>query len=202
MLKILDNVYFWLIFRKTTDLLFGLYRKRMAVIRSLGITEEMSILDIGCGIGQYSILTKTKYLGIDLSNEYIEYAKKLHEKDKNRKFVCADVNSANITNSSFDVALLIDTLHHLSNEENKKLFDTLNRVASNYIVICDPIKQKQTSLIGRFLVNLDRGHYIRSKGDLIQMVQEVFIVEKIVELKIMGVESICILAHPQAQNQI
>lgn len=194
--KILEHQIIWRTFRKTIDLLFGLYRKRIAVIRSFGITENMSIIDIACGTGQYSAITENKYLGVDMSREYIDAANKLYGTEK-RRFLCADANTAAIQDASYDTALLIDATHHLSDQENQKLVATLNRVASHSIVICDPVKQKPANLIGRFLCFLDRGNYIRPKNELLNLIGGTLNVEKVVDMKMMGIESVCILARPR-----
>lgn len=195
-MNILDNEYIWTIFRKFIDIFFGIYRKRMEVIRRAGITNKMSIIDIAGG-GQYSTLTKGKYLGIDLNPKYINYAKKVYRENGNRKFLCADANTTAIANSSYEVALLIDATHHLSDEENRTLFKTLNRVASKFIIICDPIKQSTNNLIGRFFTALDRGHHIRPKNKLLDLIEENFIIQEIINLKMMGIQSICIIARPK-----
>ena len=194
--KILENQVIWRIFRKTIDILFGLYRKRIAVIRSFGITENTSIIDVACGTGQYSAITENKYLGVDISKKYTDTANRIYETDK-KKFLCADANTAAIQDASYDAALLIDATHHLSNQENQKLLATLNRVASQSVIICDPIKQKPINLIGRFLCALDRGNYIRPKNDLLDLIGVILKIEKVVDMKMMGIESVCVLAKPR-----
>lgn len=195
-MNILENPYIWKIIRKAEDILFGMYRKRMAVIRSFGITEKMSVIDIACGTGQYSVITDADYLGVDLSKKYIDAAQKSYGTDKKR-FLCADANTAAIKESSYDTAILIDATHHMTDQEDLALFRTLNKLASQAIVICDPIKQKPRNLIGRFLTAIDRGNYIRPKKELLDLVGSILKIEKVTDMKMMGIESVCILARPQ-----
>ena len=194
--KILDNSLIWRIFRKGIDLVFGLYRKRIQVIRDFGITKDMSVIDIACGTGQYSRITDADYLGVELNNKYVEAANKTYGTEK-RRFICADANTAVIKDSAYNVAILIDATHHLSDPENKNLLATLNRVASRSIVVCDPIKQSPSNLIGRFLTSLDRGNYIRPKNELLDLIGSVLTIEKVVDKKMMGTETICVLAKPK-----
>ena len=58
------------------DEVFGIYSNRIALIRSFGITDQMSVLDVGCGTGECASLTLGRYLGIDIDNQYINQVKK------------------------------------------------------------------------------------------------------------------------------
>ncbi|MDP3764335.1 MAG: class I SAM-dependent methyltransferase [bacterium] len=197
---ILEHPVVWQPFRKIIDILFGIYRKRQAIIRQFGITNQLSVVDVACGTGQYSTITDFQYLGIDLSEKYIETAKKLYGKD-NKTFLCADANTSKISDGSYDVALLIDATHHLSDEENRILIKTLNKIASQFIVICDPVTQSKNNLIGRFLAYMDRGEYIRPTKVLSDLISETLDIKKIVLLKMMGTESVCILAKPRDKTR-
>ena len=101
---ILEYPVVWQSFRKIIDILFGIYRKRKNVIRRFGITNQVSVIDIACGIGQYSAITNGQYLGIDLNEQYITTAKKLYG-NANKKFLRADANTSKISADSYDVAL-------------------------------------------------------------------------------------------------
>jgi len=196
--NILEIPFIWRLFRKIIDVFFGLYRKRMAVIREFGVTRENSIIDIACGTGEYSQITDAKYLGIDLNKKYIETARKVYT---GKEFLCADANTAKIVGGSYDVALLIDATHHLSDQENTTLLRNLNRVASQYVIICDPIKQKRWNLTGRLLTYLDRGQFIRSEENLLELVKNDLSIQGVARLKMMGIESICILAQPKTDSR-
>lgn len=197
MANILNNVYIWHTFRKLIDIFFGTYQKRIKAMRRAGITDKMSIIDIACGTGQYSAFAKGKYLGIDFNQKYIDYARRIYKENENRKFICADANAFNIGDSSYEVALLIDAIHHLTDEENRTLFKTLNRVATNFIVICDPVKQSRYNFIGQLLTALDRGKYIRTREDLSGLIKKNFNIESITNLKMMNIENVCVIAKPK-----
>lgn len=195
---LLERPAIWHMSRKIIDSFFGLYKKRLAIIRSLGVTSDMSIVDIACGTGQYSALTNAEYLGVDLNPKYINHAQKIY-REPNKKFLCTDANNLP-RSAAYDAALLIDATHHITDGENKKLFETLNRLTKHYVIICDPIKQKTGNIIGRFFTSLDRGSYIRSKQDTLDLISNMFNVRKVMDLKIMGIESICVLALPKNQT--
>lgn len=193
---ILKNPTIWRFFRKTLDLFFGLYRKRFAILRSFGIAENTSVIDIACGTGEYSAITNGRYLGVDMSQQYIDRAQKLYGTE-NKKFLCDDANTAAIKDASYEAAILIDATHHLPDDENRALFKTLNRVASKTIVICDPVAQEKGNLIGRFLIYLDRGNYVRPKEMLLNMIKETLNIEKVQDIKMLNVISVCVMAKPR-----
>lgn len=196
---ILAVPFIWRFFRKTIDVFGGIYRTRMSVLREFGLTPQMSIVDIACGTGQYSRITDGTYLGIDMDPNYIADAQRRFGNGK-RTFLCADANRAPIADAAYDAALLIDATHHLTDDENRALFKTLGRVASQRVVFCDPVRQSRRNWIGRFLTALDRGRYIRPEEELVRLVQESLAIEKIQKTKLMGVEGVCILARPHSQT--
>ena len=193
---LLSNPIIWQSYRFFIDKFFGMYRKRMETIRRFGVTDSMSIIDIACGTGQYSALTNSSYLGVDLNPKYIEYAQNNYG-NHSKRFLCADANNIPVPQISYDVALLIDATHHLSDDANNQLFATFNRISPRFVVICDPIKQNPRNFIGRFLNYLDRGNYIRTKHELTRLIEGKLAIEKVVDLKIMGIESVCIFAKPK-----
>ncbi|OGY64953.1 MAG: hypothetical protein A3I24_02725 [Candidatus Harrisonbacteria bacterium RIFCSPLOWO2_02_FULL_41_13b] len=193
---ILKPPFIWRLFRKTLDFFFGLYKKRFAVLKEFGITEQTSVIDIACGTGEYSAITNSQYLGVDMDKQYIDRAQKLYG-IKNKKFLCDDANTATIQDASYEAAILIDATHHLTDDENRALFKTLNRVAAKTIAICDPITQEKRNLIGRFLISIDRGNYIRPKKKLLNLIQETLVIEKVKDMKMLSVTSVCILARPK-----
>src|SRR5262249_6961182 len=91
--QLLNNPIIWESSRIGLDFAFGLYQKRYDVLRRWKVLENNpEILDIGCGIGQYSQITQGKYLGVDLNDRYISYATRRRSK-ANRSFRCQDVTA-------------------------------------------------------------------------------------------------------------
>lgn len=72
------------------------------------------ILEIGSYLGDNSIGIdlNTKYIGIDISNEAVDYANKIHARD-NVNFKCMDAHKVESLNSSFDYVYGNGVLHHL-----------------------------------------------------------------------------------------
>jgi cyclopropane fatty-acyl-phospholipid synthase-like methyltransferase len=158
---LLENPMVWRVSRYWLDKTFGLYRKRISQMRSWGILEGApSVLDIGCGIGHYAILTQGRYLGVDLSEKYIRLAKRIHCQP-NKEFRCVDVRLIWEERSQFDVVLLVDFLHHLSDEFSIEMLKTARQLAKKYVVSFEPIIP-QTNPVGKWIVAHDRGMHMRS----------------------------------------
>ena len=91
------------------------------------INNSKNILDIGCGPGiLINSFTKLNYLGAyigyDKSTEMINFAKKKFPK---YSFV-HDLDD--IPNNQFDLVFILATLHHLSNELDRKYLKALLKV--------------------------------------------------------------------------
>src|SRR5258708_472929 len=85
------------------DVSFGLYQRRFNVMHTWHVLDNNpDVLDIGCGIGQYSQITTGRYLGLDLNNRYIAYASRRHP-IPNKSFRCQDVASVLDTRQRFDL---------------------------------------------------------------------------------------------------
>ncbi len=71
----LSNQWIWQGSRFALDVAFGLYRKRFNLLNQWGVLEgTSSVLDIGCGSGDYAARCEGPYLGIDLSERDIARA--------------------------------------------------------------------------------------------------------------------------------
>lgn len=170
-MHILDNVWVWNLFRAILDRFFGMYRKSIQRMREFGVEETMSVIDVGCGTGHYSQLTKGEYLGIDSDCRYIDAAKKRYGTEK-KQFVCFRLQDMDFGGRSFDVTLLI---------------------------VLDPVKQRQGNLVGRFFTSIDRGKYIRAKEDEVALIREYFDIVTIKEsCDILHIDGIAVLARPKS----
>jgi len=105
------------------------------VIDFLRLTGDEQILDLGCGYGRHAFELATRgfsVVGVDITNEYIDYAKLIAKKGNNVEFVCADVRDLDYF-EEFDVVLnLCDgVIGYLENdEENEKIFNVVANALS------------------------------------------------------------------------
>ena len=198
---LLNKVIIWRFFRRFLDQVFGLYSNRVLELRKLGINDKMTVLDVGCGTGQFSGITGNRYLGIDLSEKYITMAKRLYKNHNNKEFICEDLTKVEISEKGYDVALVIDFTHHIGQEELEILFKRLNKIVSQYIVFIDPVLQNKKNIWGRLLIYLDRGKYIRSEKETITLINDNFEILKVKKTRGIGIEGVFVLSKPRINTK-
>lgn len=116
-----------------------------------------SIIDIGCGTGDFAPLFSPKeYTGIDINNRYIEFAKGKYPSH----FICSNVVTYDFRGKKYDASIFISTLHHLSDKEIQTVFSKLIKVTTKIIIVVD--LNPETSWLKKLLIQNDRGKFIRS----------------------------------------
>jgi ubiquinone/menaquinone biosynthesis C-methylase UbiE len=128
-----------------------------------------TILDQGCGTGEYALLFGTKYTGIDNNKRDIEFAKKRYP---GTFTLGTAVKMTEIKNGSFDVVFAVGLHHHLPNEQAKQAIEESIRVTRNggKIIIVDAMWPKNSfNIIGWFLRRIDRGGNVRTVEDTIKL---------------------------------
>ena len=87
-------------------------------VRILPLTDNLSVLDIGCGNGYVLNMLALRYncefTGIDISSSIIKDASHRNRKLIKRgqmQFVCQDISKTSFADSSFDMAYSINTVY-------------------------------------------------------------------------------------------
>lgn len=134
--------------------------KLAPVLANNDVTTARRVLDVGCGPG-----TNTRhflsgdYLGIDLNEKYISYARRRY----GRSFMVADVTALNFPNHQrFDFVLINSLLHHLDDGETRRLLRSTASLLSSegHVHILELVLPADAS-VARLLARLDRGHHAR-----------------------------------------
>ena len=166
--QLLDNPLIWEASRFALDMSFNLYRKRVAVLNKWELLKDNpSVVDIGCGIGSYARVTGGEYLGIDMNCRFIDYARRKHKRP-NQSFRCVDATTLVKEQIRFKLALMVDFLHHLSDEQCVQLLNDCSRLAESYVISFEPVTH-QPNPVGRWIVEHDRGENLRSLDALLQL---------------------------------
>lgn len=86
------------------------------------------VVDIPCGVGWgTSLLKKANHIiGIDISEEAIEYAKKYS--NKNSEYFVGNMESINLENNSTDVVICLEGFEHVSKEIGIKFLKECTRI--------------------------------------------------------------------------
>jgi SAM-dependent methyltransferase len=159
--QLLDSAFAWEALRLTLDASFGLYRRRISTLKRWGVLDAApSVLDVGCGIGQYATMTTGRYLGVDMTERYIRHAHRRHHSAE-REFRAADVATLEAERRTFDIVLMVDFLHHLDDSSCENLLATAARLSGRYVISLEPVMEQHNRL-GRWIIDHDRGDHMRS----------------------------------------
>ncbi|MBX3166286.1 MAG: class I SAM-dependent methyltransferase [Candidatus Eremiobacteraeota bacterium] len=137
-------------------------RKKIApVLRDLDECAPRRVLDVGCGPGTNTRFfgPAVDYVGVDLSPEYVDYAKRKH----GRPFFVCDVARDPLPEGPFDVVLINSLMHHLDDDQVAALLTKVKKILApeGEVQIVDLILPPRSGLT-RFLALRDRGKYPRS----------------------------------------
>ena len=105
-----------------------------AAIKPLTLNGSETILDVGCGTGELEKALIQKHpglniVGIDLSDDMLEIARKKLGNYPNILFKQGDFLSGDFREGIFDIAFSISNLHYFSNPE--ATFQKVNRLLKN-----------------------------------------------------------------------
>lgn len=108
-------------------------------LKSLGLQAHHHVIEIGCGIGTVSSLilkevTSGSFVGVDISAESIEMAKKFNSKHKNAQFLVNDMSSFSHA-TKFDFVVLPDVLEHIPVEQHHNLFKVISQITTPDAVV-------------------------------------------------------------------
>lgn len=170
--SILNSPSIFLFFQK----LIGAHRIKLLIIKNINFKPNTRVLDVGCGFGNLlEYLPKDiNYLGVDMNKAYISYAKRKY--GSRGRFICEDVSKLSLKKEKFDVIIISSLLHHLSDKEVEKLFKSLMPFLkqNTNVISADGVYLKNQSSASKFVLNQDRGKYVRSREDYLLLIKKYF----------------------------
>jgi cyclopropane fatty-acyl-phospholipid synthase-like methyltransferase len=152
--------------------------KNKLVNEHIKIANKQSILDIGCGTGMLldNLPSTVRYVGFDISEKYVAYAKKKY--GERGLFVHRKIDEQLLDEfKDFDRVVAIGVLHHLNDEEARRLLTLAKKAlksGSGEFHSIDPCYVDKQSRISKFLVKRDRGQNVRTADRYESLAREVF----------------------------
>lgn len=135
---------------------------------------ENSFLDIGCGTGRLlGIGNIPNFVGIDLSRKFIR-----HLNGDHINVAVMSAESLGFRGRSFDVAVMMDICHHLSDSMVAVVLDEAKRIATKRIVIIDIVKMG-CNPFRNLLHRMDRGKYLRTFQELYCLIDGCLSVDRV-----------------------
>jgi SAM-dependent methyltransferase len=121
------------------------------------------IVDLGCGTGASleHLPQNVSYVGVDLSQQYIDAARTRFPR---ARFLCSDVLNVDLSPYvPFDLAMAFGVLHHLDDSAAGGLVDLARRVVrrGGLLVTIDPCRVAGQPFVAKMLIDNDRGRHIR-----------------------------------------
>ena len=126
------------------------------------------IIDFGCGTARIlDYLPFVSYYGFDSSASYIQSAIMRYGKNESMNFECKTIGLDDVKYlESFDIALAVGVIHHLDDIQANYLVETACACLKKggRFVTLDPVYTDQQNPIARYLINKDRGGYVRDEA--------------------------------------
>ncbi|WP_109853215.1 methyltransferase domain-containing protein [Aquimarina sp. AU58] len=116
------------------------------LVKNLNPSQEITILDLGCGDGEMlraiadsfrKEKRNIKFIGIDLNNKCLDYATKTSTSYPEISFFNKNILEIEASEFSCDIIICTLTLHHLRDEEIKKIIKKAVNLAKTAVVIND-----------------------------------------------------------------
>lgn len=135
-----------------------------------------SILEIGCGTGELlKFLHCNRYVGIDVNKTYFDYATE-HFGNKKRTFMLLDAKKMSRSPETFDLVLMINMIHHLSDANFSAILKRLStHIRFRRLIIID--SKPDIGIFNSILMKADGGDYFREIEAIQKIVEKYFVIE-------------------------
>jgi SAM-dependent methyltransferase len=137
------------------------------------LSNVRRVLDVGCGPGTNAgEFTDLDYLGVDLSPEYVEYARRKY----GDRFAVVDVRHDPIPGEPlYDFILVNSLFHHLDTPNARSTLSALSgRLTEDGHIHVIDLELPESPAIPRQLAQWDRGEFPRSQGEWRELFTEIF----------------------------
>jgi SAM-dependent methyltransferase len=138
------------------------------------------VVDFGCGsavILHDLIPYEVDYIGVDYNMNYIIHAREQFRDYPQANFLYTSVDGAfHLEKAGFDLALSVGVLHHLTDKEAEVLVYRAWQALKpgGVLVTMDGAYVESQHPVGRFLLKLDRGKYVRTPQNYDKIIGQYF----------------------------
>ncbi len=148
------------------SLLVDLNESNELIAKYLDYSAGLPVLDVGCGTGNNSHhFEPADYLGIDLSEDYISFARKQHP---NTRFEVLPAEKLGTLGIKFDRILIWGVFHHINDEQVGSILQSLRQVTTpgGFCLISEAVwPERKTDVLGWLLRKMDAGKFIRTQAE-------------------------------------
>lgn len=158
---------------------YGLIKE--VVRKAIAPLSYRTVLDVGCGTGIFRECFNDDYTGIDVNADYIRKAQEANT----GRFLVGDAMVMPFNDGDFDLVFTVGVLHHLNQEQCKKMLYEMRRVSKvgGHILIVDGIiPTNRLNIIGYTLAKLDRGRYKVRLEEFKNMINEAYNKDMVIDL--------------------
>jgi len=157
-------------------ILGGMKARRVVIEQYVKPEPGLCVLDIGCGPGYTAAyFTDPEYYGFDISQRYIEFA---NERYPTRGGFFARIFDEEMLDivPHVDVVLMLGLLHHLDDETAGQAMALAKRAMKpeGRLFTVDGVYEPGQRRIVRFLLDRDRGKFVRAQDAYVRLAQQVF----------------------------
>jgi ubiquinone/menaquinone biosynthesis C-methylase UbiE len=95
------------------------------------------VLDVCCGVGELAQVVSSRYVGVDANPRFIEQARRRYAGRDRTRFEVGDVLRLEYPAGHFDRAMVVNILHHFSDEEAARLLAQVRRITRRLVIVID-----------------------------------------------------------------
>ena len=157
--------------------LVGGYRARRKFVEDyLDLNPNQSLLDFGCGPGDIlEFLPEVDYTGIDIDPIYIEKAKAKY--GHRGEFICSKLEELDLpSGKAYDYVIATGVLHHMDDQECLSFIKWAKSILKpkGKLLTLDGCYIPNQNKISKFLIDKDRGNFVRSVDAYIALMSSQF----------------------------